>query len=169
MKRFLVIILVVLPATLLIALVSLGAHPTTTRAQVVGAIRGYLHYRAPEAGSINSIQQLVPASWPRNFTPQMSEATFGYGAYFKSDFRYATFSPIWEGQMKPVPYPPTDVWCARLQPPGNKVDSYSEIIFIAQHEDDYQAEWIVHDASAKSTQQLTADLAAVGCSELMHP
>ena len=62
MKRFLVIILVVLPATLLIATVSLGTHTTTTRAQVIGAIRGYLHYRAPEAGSINSIQQLVPAS-----------------------------------------------------------------------------------------------------------
>ncbi|HZY45026.1 MAG TPA: hypothetical protein VFF70_09785 [Anaerolineae bacterium] len=174
MKRSLMIGLAILPAAVLIAIATLGTpgilgvHVPTTQDQVSSAIDSYLQYRAPRARSINSIQQLIPASLPGNFTSRMSKATFGNGNYFKSDFHSTHIPVMWLGQ-KPLPYPPTDVWCARLLPSGNSYNSYPDIVFIAQHEDDYHAEWIVHDPATETRQQLTADLAALGCSEVEQP
>ncbi len=171
MKRYLMIVLAVLPATLLITIVALGTpgilgtHTPTTHDQVSSAIDSYLQYRAPKSRSINSIQRLVPAGLPGKFTPQMSKATFGNGNYFKSEFHSTSIPLMWLGQ-KPLPYPPAAVWCVRLRPAGHL---YPEIVFVAEHEDDYHMEWIVHDPAAENSTELAAELATLGCSEVEQP
>jgi hypothetical protein len=155
MKRYLMIVLAVLPATLLITIVALGTpgilgtHTPTTHDQVSSAIDSYLQYRAPKSRSINS----------------MSKATFGNGNYFKSEFHSTSIPLMWLGQ-KPLPYPPAAVWCVRLRPAGHL---YPEIVFVAEHEDDYHMEWIVHDPAAENSTELAAELATLGCSEVEQP
>jgi hypothetical protein len=164
MKRLLIIGTIMLPALVLMAFVIQSTPATGTRDQVTRLLDSYLQSRAPNAAprSSNSIQRLVPADSPGNFTAQMSKSTFGNGNYFKSNFHSITTPVEWLGQ-KPLPYPPVAVWCVRLQPTD---DHYPAIVFVVQHEDDYHAEWIVHDPAAGTASVLADNLITLGCSEV---
>lgn len=164
MKRALMVGIIILPAALLIAVVVLTTPASATHDQVTVAINNYLQYRAPRSISIGGIQRLVPAVFPGRFTPQMSQDTFGGGNYFKSDF-HPTNIPLNYLSQKPLPYPPSAVWCIRLRPADNL---HPEIVFVALHEDDYHTEWIVHDPAATG-QELNANLVTLGCSEIESP
>ena len=165
MKRLLIIGVIVLPAIVLIAIATRSTPATAVRDQVTGLLESYLQYRTPVARSINLIQRLIPATSPGAFMAQMSQSTFGNSNYFKSNFHSITTPTDWFGQ-KPPPYPPTAVWCARLQPMD---DLYPTIAFVAFHEDDYHGEWIVHDPAAESAAALADNLASLGCSEVENP
>lgn len=180
MRRYLIISLVILPAVMLIAIVALTTSPSGTRHRITAALEGYLQYRAPFSASIDMIEQIVPATSPRSFTRQMSRGTLDYLKIYRS-ITNTILLPSWLNQTSPVTnwvsfaspydrwplaYPPTDVWCVRLKPNGNR---YPEVVFVALHEDDYHSEWIVHDPAAITAQQLSVDLAALGCSEVEQP
>jgi hypothetical protein len=165
MKRRLIIGAIILPAMLLIAIATRSTPATAVRDQVTGLLESYLQYRAPDARSINSIQRLVSASLPLNFTAQMSKSTFGNGNYFKSNFHSATTPTDWLDQ-KPLPYPPVAMWCARLQ---STDDRYPAIVFVAFHEDDYHGKWIVHDPSAAIATDLDQQLKSLGCGGVDGP
>ncbi len=179
MKRTFLISLVILPAVMLIAIVA-ATSSSDTHPRIAAALETYLQYRAPFSTSRDLIEQIVPAASPRRFTPQMSKNALVYVQIYRS-MTNSSLLPSWLNQTTPVTswlsfaspynswplaYPPTDVWCVRLRPDGN---FYPEIVFVAHHEDDYHSEWIVHDPTAGTAQQLADDLATLGCGEVERP
>ena len=176
MRRLLIIGVVVLPAVLLVAVFALPASPSGLPHQVTTAVYAYLDYRASPSQPMLGVQQIIPASRPWSFTRQMSKATFGNSVYFKTDYRStgrgipaAVTSWPGEGSLvggRSLPFPPTALWCVRLQPTE---DAHPDIVYVAQHEDDYKADWIVHIPAAQTTQELEASLATLGCNEVESP
>ena len=176
MRRLLIIGVVVLPAVLLVAVFALPASPSELPHQVTTAVYAYLDFRASPSQPMLGVQQIIPASRPWSFTRQMSKATFGNSVYFKTDYRSivqglsASATP-WPGEGSSVggrslPFPPAALWCVWLQPTEG---AYPSIVYVAQHEDDYKADWIVHIPAAQTTQELEASLATLGCNEVESP
>ena len=93
----------------------------------------------------------------------MSQTTFGSGVIFHTRL----VSPSSDYQSSnPLPYPPVELWCAQLHPAGA---SAPLVLFIAQHEDLYNADWIVHQSSASSLAALNSDLEQLGCDLALTP
>ena len=176
MRRLLIAGIVLLPAVLLVAVFARPVSVSGPPFQVTSAIADYVQYRASHSLPTSGIQRIVPASRPGYFTPQMSRATFGNSVYFQTDHRPtvrripATATPWmgegWSASGKPLPFPPVALWCVRLKPAqGLSLD----IVYVAQHEDDYKVEWIVHEPIAETVHELEANLATLGCDEVESP
>ncbi len=61
----------------------------------------------------------------------------------------------WRGSGRPLPYPPNDVWCAKLGSPDPDAPT---VVLAVLHQDMYNAEWVVHEVTDPA-----AALRAVGC------
>ena len=104
--------------------------------QVTRAVYDYLDYHSPQA---QTVQHIIAAAQPKRFTRQMSRATFGHSNYFQADsvaLPPRTPAAAWQpgsgtpqatnGTLddeirlnpfyyKPLPFPPTALWCVLLQ------------------------------------------------------
>ena len=114
----------------------------------------------------------------------MSGATFGNGAYYQTTYGRA-------GRM-PLPYPPREVWCAWLSGVSTAylsenrlmasisgqsfhsltsaasntqgMSGATRLVFLALHEDWYNADWIVHEPRlGLPIGDWLAEISAVGC------
>jgi len=62
---------------------------------------------------------------------------------------------------RPIPYPPTEVWCVLLKLASE--DAYS-VVFANLHMDMYNAQWIIHEGEkAPFTQGFLEHVASLGC------
>jgi hypothetical protein len=93
----------------------------------------------------------VQARLPQNFQADMSKASFSNTPHYETDCR---FNPDYGG-YKPMPYPPNDLWCVKLISADPKAP---KAIVVAQHQDIYNADWVVHEVTDPKTV-----LPAVGC------
>ena len=172
MSRLSRIALAVLPSTIVTAALALPAFKPGRPDQVKTAIFNYLHYRTSVSQQTSSVQQIIVAAQPGYFTPQISKATFGHSVYFQTSHQYptrggpATATP-WPGELpstgkglRPLPFPPAAVWCVLLRSAGQATP---DAVFVAQHQDDYKADWIVHEPTAETASELQASLSSVGC------
>jgi hypothetical protein len=85
--------------------------------------------------------------------------------------------PVWiagtgmDGRM-PLPFPPTEVWCVLLevQPLAEGTAAEHAVVFVAQHRDIYNADWVVHEGeTATSSPALAASLSRIGCNLMSEP
>lgn len=178
MNHLLRIVLVLsLPLIAIAALVisSNQANPLPSHEAAAGK---YVAYRRSTTLPTLFIKQYTQARLPQNFRPDMSKTSFGNATYYGTNVRYAektdtgvtsvgavtlamttvptrTTSMGYGGSSKPIPFPPNDLWCARLSSPDPAAPT---VILIALHQDIYNAEWIVHEVTDPE-----AVLAAVGC------
>jgi hypothetical protein len=127
----------------------------------------YLNSYAKEPATLESITQ---ASKPWNFSSQMRSVTYSDSVIFqtisfshKPDEQLITIailpgeSP--KDQRKPLPFPPKEVWCARLN-----LGNASRVVFLALHEDLYNADMVVHEVSKEMGQKSLLDtLTEIGC------
>lgn len=80
-------------------------------------------------GSEVVVQSVARAARPTAFTAQQSTARFGDAYYFDPS-----------GAGRPLPYPPTDLWCVTFRPGGE-----AATVLVALHEDLYTGSWFVHE------------------------
>jgi hypothetical protein len=156
---------------ILLAIILLRAQTFPDDARV--ALNQYIEYRYPLSHP-PTIQRVVPSSLPWNFTAAMSHATFGDSVFFQTTHGYQAQTGInlpgfptvtpgasnWQsgGGGRPVPFPPVDVWCILLR----DEDQSSEVVYVAEHQDLYNADWLVHEA-AGSSKETNAALSKIGC------
>ena len=147
------------------------------------AVESYVAFKQTTLAQPVSVGQYVWASMPQNFRPEMSRDSFGNAIYYQPSQRYiwptqpaqtrqpSAFFSITEttpGALgpysmttsaymsgRPLPYPPTDLWCVQLISPD---PAAPQVVLAALHQDIYNAEWIVHEVIDPKT-----ILAAVGC------
>jgi hypothetical protein len=97
------------------------------------------------------IKQYVQASLPQNFRSEMSKTSYGDTPYYITTHRT---NPDYPG-LKPLPYPPNDLWCVQLK----RTDPAApQVVVIALHQDIYNADWVMHEVTDPATV-----LPTVGC------
>jgi hypothetical protein len=136
------------------------------------ALSRYFARRMTTAGQPLRAGRQVRAANPGALDDSLGAATYGSGIYYHTTFDYSAapasapapvrtvqFMPAKGDSLRPLPYPPREVWCVWLVPPD---DSRSPVVLLARHQDLYNAEWIVHEplADAGDTSELVL---ALGC------
>ena len=139
-----------LPAVAVFALVLANnrSDQLDPRQQVVQA---YVQYRGKSLSRPLVVSEYTEARLPQNFQATLSKISYGDTPYYQTTQRTNTNYP---GQ-KPLPYPPTDLWCVKL---SSADPSAPTAIVVALHQDMYNADWVVHEVIDPA-----AVLPAVGC------
>ena len=144
--------------------------------------RYLVHLR--QVGRPATLLEMRFAGNPRSFTRALSGPTFGDGVYYGVSYTDAgavvnanapraaatsvldgmsvTYTSGIEpvasyGSQRPMPYPPEEIWCVRLQP---EAGGAPEAVLLARHEDLYNGSWAVHELPPETGAQT---LAQVGC------
>jgi hypothetical protein len=152
----------------------------------------YIAYQASPSDPPINIQRTIQASLPWQFRANMSAGTFSDCLNFQTNYCYnrddyipsppLLFPP---GEIKgqtdifnnpdeifssaPLNFPPEEVRCALLTKISNG-EKTDWVVYIAKHQDLYNADWIVHESSRGiADPQLRVDLADIGCDRLMEP
>ncbi len=174
MSRLLRIALVTLVPSALVLVVALSAYKPGPPDKVVTAVYNYLRYQDSYSHRAGAVQQIVHAARPWNLTPQMSKATFGNSVVYQTATNYdvpgsfglRATATLWPREfssqrnaLRPLPFPPVDVWCVLLR----QTDKAQRVVFVAEHQDIYNADWILHEPNAESWPELNAILSSVGC------
>ncbi len=158
MKRtWMVLTTVVVAAVFVIALaLALARSPGRRVVDWRSAVTDYLAYKGWTRDA--TIKQAVKARAPYKFTEEMNLSTYGEGPHYTADTsssfnrNVTTPYPTKENGAetansfrigRPIPYPPTEVWCVLLQRRTTEGDTF-HFIFANLHEDMYNAEWIIH-------------------------
>jgi len=163
MSRLLRIALALLAPTIFVIVFALATYQPQPSGPAESVLYSYLGYRNSTTQQLAPIQQMVEATRPGNFTPEMSKATFGSGPYYRTTF---SDRPIGDQGSRAIPYPPVEVWCVLLRQSDSTLP---RVVFYAQHQDMYNADWIVHEPAAETLPELQASLAAVGCKLILQP
>jgi hypothetical protein len=113
------------------------------------ALDQYISYKRQGSHETLEVESYVHSSHPWDFTQEMSKSTFGDSIIFEvsaSD----SYSESLGGDLKPLPYPPDDLWCVLLKLRNNTTaatgtENEYRLVFVALYNDLYNAEWIVHE------------------------
>lgn len=93
------------------------------------------------------------ARQPWNFEPEMSRIAYGASLHFQTD---AGPTQTVRANLSTLPYPPQQVWCARLN------DS-PDVVYVGLHLDLYNADLVIHTAAGDSRAELLKQLQAIDC------
>ncbi len=123
-----------------------------------------------------AVQQIVHATRPWNFTPQMSKAayrtrienptpdSFHTVNLEVSPYQFTstgkTIAYLDLGANYSDAYPPEDVWCVSLKKESGQSNP---LVFVVLHQDLYSAYWLVHEPGEITSTGLMNMLAKIGC------
>jgi hypothetical protein len=157
MRRASVVILPLLLAITLVA-ASLVAIRTNRPPDWQLELDQYVEYEDSLSSGMTTVQLVDRASKPWNFSRDMSHAVFGDSPYYQTDYNYGG-----RRGPRPLPFPPEDVWCVLLERDHNAETTYA-IVFVAEHQDLYNADVVIHEgASDLSDQSFTESISVIGC------
>jgi hypothetical protein len=157
----------------LILLAAIGAVVVATLPEKAGlpagcqaALSQYLAYKSAPVLTVRSTDQ---AAKPSNFRQEMSYTVFGDTVFYQTDVNYQEASSETEptttlssGGTRPLPFPPEEVWCVLLG--GGSETTSSAVVFVALHQDIYNADWVVHEAASDPFSPDSLNVAsAIGC------
>lgn len=164
--------LCLLAAAITIGVILVRAQDLPSEAR--DALNQYVQYRY-SLSQPATIQRVARSSLPGNFAAAMSLATFGDSVFFRTTQGYQaqpanlpgfpTVTPDPNGWRfssvggRPVPFPPTDVWCVLLKETDQ---SSPAVVYVAQHQDLYNADWLVHEPVGDA-KEITNALSKIGC------
>ncbi|HEY4721252.1 MAG TPA: hypothetical protein VII92_05365 [Anaerolineae bacterium] len=192
MSRILRITLAMLAPAVLVILFAIATYKPGPPGQAEVLVYDYLRYRDSTSQPTTTVQQIVEANRPGNLMPPLSKITFGSGIYWTTiaDTRSSGVTPFptatpWSSELsaggsipwpggsltggsgrRSLPFPPVEVWCVVVRRAGQTLPG---LVFLAQHQDLYYTEWIVHEPTAQTLPELNASLAAVGCNVTLQP
>jgi hypothetical protein len=177
MRRLFGILIALAVPMVMVSAVALAAYRPGLPEMAQATLNRYVT-RLQQLGRPATVLEMRAAGYPRSFTAALSGPTFGDGIYYgvsyvdantpgpwpptvtaSTAFTYTPgFSPAtgFSGQ-RPLPYPPEEIWCVRLQPDEGGAP---EVVLVALHQDLYNASWAVHELPPTSVAQT---LALVGC------
>jgi hypothetical protein len=131
----------------------------------------YLLYLQGQRGTLSNAVQVNQASQPGQFTADMSRSSYGNSPYYRTTTGYQSPWPqsaaaresavIQENgdSRRAIPYPVENLWCVYLDG-GQSL----EVVYLALHEDMYNAGWLVHEGLASAADPRTvASLTEIGC------
>lgn len=165
-RLWLVIFMLALPILLLGMIV--GTNLKNRPSEIAEALlRAYLA-KTNKRIAQNQIR-FVRSRQPNQFTKEMSLTTYSEGWYYQSDhtlnnflqrsqssFNATTSAP--SESRRALIYPPVAAWCISFAPETDIA------VVLAQHQDLYNAEWVVHEWSTESVQR-TQLRTAIGCND----
>lgn len=137
-----------------------------------GAIDRYLDYRSTSGAQRLQVSAAVKAIRPSAFGPEMSLGAFGNSAYYRTEPNDRPDSgqeesrglqPGYqrEDRRRALPYPPKSVWCVIVEAPGG---GEKQLLYVAEHQDLYNADLVVHEGPKSSTLEGLNDQASrIGC------
>jgi hypothetical protein len=164
------------PLLLLVALlVAIGvaeSQPGLQR-QAKAELDRYIEHQHGRSGFRPVVRQISQASLPQHFTAALSGASYADSPYYRTTNHYrepadpslpgpgASRLHFFSEFGRPLPFPPERLWCVLLDP-GDL--GARRTVFVALHQDLYNAGWIVHEGPAgASDTDLGAALARLGC------
>lgn len=156
MNRTLLAAMTVLIVVLGIALVAYAAQPSGPPEAVQLRSSAFASYLNIASGQNVTIKSIVRAWHPERFEQAMTKASYGDSVYYHASYSLQVLAetgrlgPTTASGQRPLPYPPKDLWCVWL--------SNGYTIAVAQHQDMYNADWIVHQFNDQAT-----TVAAIGC------
>jgi hypothetical protein len=174
MKRLLALTIAVLAPTGLVFGWLLATSGSGLPVGAQARLSQYLQFQTTTSQQSYGVQRLSQAGRPWNFSSAMSDATFGDSVYYQTTHNRWAQPLAWplvaatSGSLsrsmvgaRPLPFPPSEVWCVRL---SEVTSGVTAVIFVALHEDLYNADWIVHESRpAARIDDVLRDLNAVGC------
>lgn len=132
---------------------------------------GYLLYLQGQRGVRPNVVQVNEASVPGQFKAEMSQSSYSNSPYYRSTYGYQSPRPqsaaaqesviIQENDdsRRAIPYPVENLWCVYLDS-----GQFLEVVFLALHEDIYNAAWLVHEGLTSVADPGTvANLTEIGC------
>lgn len=129
-------------------------------ARIQAAVDGYANVQLVRAGTAIEVEFISHALHPERFTRALSVASYSDNTTFDTTAGFR--QPITRTTSgKPLPFPPDDLWCVRLW--RNKPEVVPHYIFVARHNDLYNAEWVLHEPSS-DPKEARAILDVVQCS-----
>ena len=160
-------------ATAIVAAV-LIAREQTLPSQAQAALYAYVFYRQSLPSESIAIERTARANFPSHLTADMSGASYGSSNFYRTTHDYRepvvvnlpnspTVTPNVQnlGTGRPIPFPPADVWCVLVK---QQNQSQPQVVFVALHQDLYNADWLVHEPPADLSPRALSDrLAAIGC------
>lgn len=172
MNRAPAIVLAILVVATAIVVVVLIAREQTLPSAAQAALNEYVFYRQSLPSASVIVERVARAALPSHFTTDSSGASYGASNIYRTTHDYREpiavnlpNSPIitpslqYLGAGRPISFPPVDLWCVLL-----KHDNQQQVIFVALHQDLYNADWLVHEPPADiSTRALSDRLVALGC------
>lgn len=124
------------------------------------ALQKYIRYRLGATATWPEIVFQERANRPWEFISELRGLTFGDSMFYQVNVAYTG-----QNGPRPLPFPPTEIWCIQLRlsgevGAGQKVDRY---LFVARHQDLYNADWVTYEPPGDLTQSPTAVFAKIGC------
>ncbi|HBY98404.1 MAG: hypothetical protein M5U01_26045 [Ardenticatenaceae bacterium] len=145
----------------------------------------YRAYKYSDSSN-GTILRVVQAQQPWYFQQDMSSLVYGDSGHYQTDYGYSNRpSGIYrlppspadsrlKDNRKPLPFPPQEVWCVLLEQ-SRDTDRSGEtttpaVVFVALHQDLYNADWVVHEGvGASVSQESRASLSRIGCELRVDP
>ncbi len=145
-----------------------------------GALNSYLAYKKQISSGAYTLQYITRARKPWNFSEDMSDFAFGESSYhqigtwnsnqsYDNNPRSIHTEVQTSSIISSLIFPPKEAWCAWLSLTNTTFNPHdrkaiSIVIFVALHEDLYNAEYIIHEANTQSSDQLLIDrVSKIGC------
>jgi hypothetical protein len=112
-----------------------------------------------------SEQTAVRAARPWEFTGGTGYIVYGDTPYYITENTYQPGVTRGFSRM-PLPYPPEELWCVLLevQPIYAPAFSYYQLVFVARHQDLYNADWVIHAViQPPSSPEIEQTISRLGC------
>lgn len=110
-------------------------------------------------------QAAVRAGRPWEFNGGSGYIVYGDTPYYITE---NTYQPGVTGGFSrmPLPYPPEELWCVllKLEPNHAPASFHYQLVFVARHQDLYNADWVIHAAiQPPSSPEIEQTLSRLGC------
>lgn len=160
-------LLLVLAVTLVAVAVAERSLPPAWRAE----LDRYLAYKSGVLSTDVQVLRVARASRPWQFGADgsrprdLSRVVLGDRAYFQVDRSYSGDERY---GFQPLPFPPQEVYCVLLRhgtgAGGLSTEVGYAVVFVALHQDLYNAAWVVHEGPPDPfAPALAASLSRIGC------
>lgn len=156
MRKSIVIVAVVLFLIAAVIVVAVVPNRPGLPAGCQTALDKYISFKNDSLATNWRLVEADRAATPSQFTAALDYIAFGDSLYYQTDEDYgpqpaadAQATALWSVATKrPLPFPPEELWCARIEAQGDSQAAGDGIVFVALHQDIHQAEWAVHESLA---------------------
>jgi hypothetical protein len=124
-------------------------------------VQAYVQYQATKRATLLEVAAAEEAARPWEFQRAMSGRSFGGSTYYQVSMPYTG-----NNGGRPLPMPPVAVWCVRLKAGSEASGPAARFVFVAKHQDLYNADWITHEPPSDPAQPPAEILAQIGCRDL---
>ncbi len=172
--RKILLIACLIPGLLILAYAYYSSkQPTDTMKQVLGR---YISYQNNQAHDTWSIQRMVRARLPWNFSPLPGDLSYGDSNFFHTDVHTLTQVPVVQatGDLStdhgdsgvPLPNPPVDIWCILLERENPLPVSLENlrVVYAARYDALYAADWVIlESAPFRTLNEINQRNTQIGC------